>query len=65
MHYNVYDKKGILVRQNVTATNSSVKITSTGNPSRAYEYNLNINVIPTYLYQLSDNDDDSVLLIND
>lgn len=65
VHYNVYDKKGVLVRQNVTATNSSVKITSTGNPSRAYEYNLNINVIPTYLYQLSDNDDDSVLLIND
>lgn len=65
VHYNVYDKKGLLIREDVTATNSNLKITSSGNPLRAYEYNLNVNVIPTYLYQLSDNDDESVLLIND
>lgn len=65
VHYNVYDKKGVLIRQNVTATNNNLKITSSGNPLRAYDYNLDINVVPTYLYQLSDNDDDSVLLIND
>lgn len=65
VHYNVYDKKGVLLRENVTATNSNLKVTSSGNPLRAHEYNLNINVLPTYLYQLSDNDDESVLLIND
>jgi hypothetical protein len=53
--YNVYDKSGRLVRENATATNANIlkKVT---NPEKGNNYKITVNVIPSYLYQLSDDD---------
>ncbi|MBR6630085.1 MAG: hypothetical protein IKL03_09060 [Bacteroidaceae bacterium] len=64
--YDVYDKQQQLVRQNETATNKVVVkvggITKT-QLEAGKNYKLNIQIIPTYLYVLSDNDESSVLVI--
>lgn len=64
--YDVYDKKGIAVRSNATAENT-VKIKVDGTTLNKLvagnNYKLNIQIIPTYLYVLSDNDESSVLVI--
>lgn len=52
--YNVYDKNGKLIRENQEVTNSNlIKI---NNPEKGKNYNIKVNVAPTYLYQLSDED---------
>lgn len=64
--YNVYDKKGDIVRPDETATNKVVvKVNSTTKTKleAGKNYKLNIQIIPTYLYVLSDNDESSVLVI--
>lgn len=61
--YDVYDKAGTLVRENQTVTNSSIKLIGTGTLERAKEYTLNVNIVPTYLYSLSDTDKESVMLV--
>jgi hypothetical protein len=61
--YDVYDKAGTLVRENQTVTNSSIKLIGTGTLVRAKEYTLNVNIMPTYLYSLSDTDKESVMLV--
>ena len=64
--YNVYDKKGDIVRPDETATNSVVvKVGGTTKTTleAGKNYKLNIQIIPTYLYVLSDNDESSVLVI--
>lgn len=61
--YDVYDKAGTLVRENQTVTNSSIKLIDTGTLTRAIEYKLNVNIVPTYLYSLSDTDKESVMLV--
>ncbi len=61
--YDVYDKAGTLVRENQTVTNSSIKLIDTGILERAKEYTLNVNIVPTYLYSLSDTDKESVMLV--
>lgn len=61
--YDVYDKAGTLVRENQTVTNSSIKLIGTGTLERAKEYTLNVNIMPTYLYSLSDTDKESVMLV--
>lgn len=61
--YDVYDKAGTLVRENQTVTNSSIKLIDTGTLERAKEYTLNVNIVPTYLYSLSDTDKESVMLV--
>ena len=61
--YDVYDKAGTLVRADQTVTNSSIKLIGTGTLERAKEYTLNVNIVPTYLYSLSDTDKESVMLV--
>lgn len=61
--YDVYDKAGTLVRADQTVTNSSIKLINTGTLERAKEYTLNVNIVPTYLYSLSDTDKESVMLV--
>lgn len=61
--YDVYDKAGTKVRENQTVTNSSIKLINTGTLERAKEYTLNVNIVPTYLYSLSDADKESVMLV--
>ena len=64
--YDVYDKKRQLVRQDATATNKVVvKVNSTTKTKleAGKNYKLKIQIIPTYLYVLSDNDESSVLVI--
>ena len=61
--YDVYDKAETLVRADQTVTNSSIKLIDTGILERAKEYTLNVNIMPTYLYSLSDTDKESVMLV--
>jgi hypothetical protein len=64
--YDVYDKQQQLVRQDATATNKVVvKVGGTAQTTleAGKNYKLNIQIIPTYLYVLSDNDESSVLVI--
>lgn len=60
--YDVYDKKGALTRENVTAENSILKLKNES-ITAGTNYELNIQVVPTYLYILSDNDEESVLIV--
>lgn len=60
--YDVYDKKGALTRENVRAENSILKLKNES-ITAGTNYKLNIQVVPTYLYILSDNDEESVLII--
>ena len=53
--YNVYDKSGRLVRKNATATNANI-LKKINNPKKGENYKITVNVIPSYLYQLSDDD---------
>ena len=66
--YDVYDTKGQLVRPDAEATNK-MQIKVSGNTLAKLDagknYQLNIRIVPTYLYVLSDNDEESVLTIND
>lgn len=63
VEYDVYDKAETLVREKQTVTNSSIKLIGTGTLERAKEYTLNVNIVPTYLYSLSDTDKESVMLV--
>lgn len=60
--YDVYDKKGALTRENVMAENSILKLKNES-ITAGTNYELNIQVVPTYLYILSDNDEESVLIV--
>lgn len=60
--YDVYDKKGDLTRKNVTAENAILKLKNES-ITAGTNYKLNIQVVPTYLYILSDNDEESVLIV--
>lgn len=60
--YDVYDKSGTLTRKDATATNQIKKLPTTLEASTNYK--LKIQIIPTYLYVLSDNDESSVLVIS-
>lgn len=61
--YDVYDKSGTLIRENQEVSNASIKLIETGTLARAKEYKLNVNIVPTYLYSLSDTDKESVMLV--
>ena len=61
--YNVYDKEGHLIRENQTATNANlIKISS---PEKGKNYNITVNIKPSYLYQLSDDDAKIELTLED
>ena len=62
--YDVYDKTGQLTRPNAEAVNTIKKL-NTLDIVPGTDYKLNIQIVPTYLYVLSDNDEESVLTIND
>lgn len=55
VQYDVYDKNGHPIRENQTATNRNIlkKIPS---PEKGKNYKITVSVIPSYLYQLSDDD---------
>ena len=59
--YDVYDKAGTVTRENVTADNAILKLKN-GQLAAGTNYRLYIQVVPTYLYVLSDNDE-PVLII--
>ncbi|MBO5718641.1 MAG: hypothetical protein J6R71_03350, partial [Bacteroidales bacterium] len=63
--YDVYDEKGHITRADATATNAILQNVSGSNHlERANHYKLYILVIPSYLYVLSDYDEDEVLVID-
>jgi len=60
--YDVYDKKGNLIRENCKATNTMVLkdlLTEQTTTQRGKRYTVNMTVNPTYLYMLSDPDLDN------
>lgn len=64
--YDVYDKKMQKVRSGEEAENTvkiKVRGTTLNNLDAGNNYKLNIQIIPTYLYVLSDYDESSVLVI--
>lgn len=61
--YNIYDRKGNLIRKNCTAKN--VLNLPTGGLARGQKYTFNLTVNPTYLYVLSDPDlDNPTVVVN-
>ena len=60
--YDVYDEKEEMTREDITADNAILKLNTL---KAGTNYKLYIKVVPTYLYVLSDNDEVSVLKIND
>ena len=66
--YNVYDKEGVLVREKVQAVNSIKKLSSLSQEKTLVagnNYKLYIQIVPSYLYVLSDNDEASAFVIPD
>lgn len=66
--YDVYDKKDNLVRQDVKATNTvrlSDIIPYFPGVQRGWKYGVNMTVVPTYLYVLSDPDLDNPEMVVD
>ena len=59
--YNVYDKQGNLVRQNCVAKNNVVpgRLFSQSQLDSGKQYKINLTVMPTYLYVLSEPDIDN------
>lgn len=60
--YDVYDKSGTLTRKDATATNQIKNLPTTLEAGKNYK--LKIQIIPTYLYVLSDNDESSLVIPN-
>ena len=60
--YDVYDRKGNLIRQDCTSTNTLPSLENL-EAKRGDLLTLNLNVNPTYLYQLSDQDLDNLIEI--
>lgn len=59
--YDVYDTKGQLLRPNAEAVNTIKKLNAKGIVPGT-DYKLNIQIVPTYLYVLSDNDEESLVI---
>ena len=57
--YDVYDRKGNLIRAGETATNTFAPMTLTSALRPGEEFTFKITVTPTYLYMLSEPDLDS------
>lgn len=57
--YDVYDRKGNLIRENQEAMNTFAPMTLTSALLPGEEFTFNITVTPTYLYMLSEPDLDS------
>ena len=59
--YDIYDKDGNLIEANRKAVNNLATVLS--NISRGKKVNLDLKVIPTYLYILSDNELDNPTIV--
>ena len=66
--YDVYDRKGNLIRLNCKATNTMVlkdMLTDQTVTERGKRYTINMTIQPTYLYMLSEPDlDNPTVIIN-
>ena len=66
--YDVYDRKGNLIRQNCKATNTMVLqdlLTDQLETARGKRYTINMTIQPTYLYMLSEPDlDNPTVVVN-
>ena len=66
--YDVYDRKGNLIRQNCKATNTMVLkdlLTDQSETERGKRYTINMTIQPTYLYMLSEPDlDNPTVVVN-
>ena len=66
--YDVYDRKGNLIRENCKVTNSALLsnlLTGQTETERGKRYTINMTIQPTYQYQLSNWDlDDPTVIIN-
>lgn len=66
--YDVYDKKGNLLHKDCKATNT-IKLSDVipyfPGVKRGWKYNINMTVVPTYLYVLSDPDLDNPTMVVD
>ena len=66
--YDVYDRKGNLIRQNCEATNTMVLkdlLTDQSETERGKRYTINMTIQPTYLYMLSEPDlDNPTVVVN-
>ena len=61
--YDVYDRKGNLVRKDCEVYNNLTSLLSSITPQAGYKYTLNLVVKPTYLYHLSDGDIDNPTIV--
>lgn len=64
VQYDVYDKSGHLIRADQTATNKNI-LKKVSRPEKGKNYKITVNVIPSYLYQLSDDDVQVELSVED
>lgn len=60
--YDVYDKKGNLVRKDCRAENDLSRLSLLSSLTRGQKYTINLTVNPTYLYQLSEPDLDNPVI---
>lgn len=60
--YDVMDKTGKVTRPDAVVENKIKRFTTS--LTAGTEYRLGIKIVPTYLYSLSDNDEESVLIID-
>lgn len=54
--YDVYTHDGSLLRENEISVNNNLKVTNLTTVDAGKEYKINVNIIPDYLYMLSDVD---------
>lgn len=54
--YDVYASDGTLIRDNEISVNNNLTISNTSKVVAGKEYKINVNIIPDYLYMLSDVD---------
>jgi len=57
--YDVYDKKGVLTRENCTATNNFTLNGGETGLGSGDRFTIRATIAPTYLYIMSDNDEDN------
>ena len=61
--YNVYDKKGNLLRENQTATNPN--LIRVQEPVKGQNYIIRVNINPSFVYQMGDAQVESELPVED
>ena len=62
-YYDVYDRKGNVVRRNCVSENNLTSLLGSITPAVGTKYTINLVVKPTYLYQLSADDIDNPTIV--